>query len=141
MGPLFNKKNDNKWNLWVHEQCIYALFTAESNRKVNICGYCSMNSNRKTPTRVKTKKKKGTNTQSRKRKVENVEYKHTLKHLNVDISLIRPSTMIIQAFDDTRREVQGKIEITIEIGPRSFMVNFQVIEVDFPYNMLLGRPQ
>ena len=65
----------------------------------------------------------------------------TLKHLNVDISLIRPSTMIIQAFDDTRREVQGKIEITIEIGPRSFMVNFQVIEVDFPYNMLLGRPQ
>ena len=28
----------------------------------------------------------------------------------------------------------------IEIGPRSFMVNFQVIKVDFLYNMLLGRP-
>jgi len=28
----------------------------------------------------------------------------------------------------------------IEIGPRSFMVNFQVIMVDSPYNMLLGRP-
>ena len=28
----------------------------------------------------------------------------------------------------------------IEIGPRSFMVNFQVIKVDSPYNMFLGRP-
>ena len=64
----------------------------------------------------------------------------TLEHLNVDISLICPSTMIIWAFDSTRWEVQGEIEIMIEIGPRSFMVNFQVIEVDSPYNMLLGRP-
>ena len=36
--------------------------------------------------------------------------------------------------------MQGEIELMIEIGPRSFMVNFQVIKVDFPYNMLLGRP-
>ena len=51
------------------------------------------------------------------------------------------SMATLKHLDDTRREVQGKIEITIEIGPRSFMVNFQVIEVDFSYNMLLGRPQ
>ena len=68
MGPIFNEKINKKWNLWVRKQCIYALFTAESNRKVNICGYC------KTPTRVKTKKKK----KEQKRKVENVEYKHIL---------------------------------------------------------------
>ena len=30
MGPIFNEKIDKKWNLWVCEQCIYALFTAES---------------------------------------------------------------------------------------------------------------
>ena len=47
--------------------------------------------------------------------------------------------MIIRAFDGTHREVQGKIELMIEIGPRSFMVNFQVIKVDSLYNMLLGR--
>ena len=35
---------------------------------------------------------------------------------------------------------QGEIELMIEIGPRSFMVNFQVIKVDSPYNMFLGRP-
>ena len=29
MGPIFNKKVAEKWNLWVHEQYIDALFTAE----------------------------------------------------------------------------------------------------------------
>ena len=33
------------------------------------------------------------------------------------------------AIDDMCQEVQGKIELMIEIGPRSFMVNFQVIKV------------
>ena len=37
VGPIFNEKIDKKWNLWVHEQCMNALF----NKKVNICGYCS----------------------------------------------------------------------------------------------------
>ena len=35
----------------------------------------------------------------------------TLKPLKVDMSLIKPSTMIIKAFDGTHRKVQGKIEI------------------------------
>ena len=64
----------------------------------------------------------------------------TIEHLNVDTSLIRLTTMIIRAFDGTLRKVQGEIELAIGIGPRSFMVNFQVIKVDSPYNMLLGRP-
>ena len=64
----------------------------------------------------------------------------TLKCLKVDMSLIKPSTMIIKAFDDMYREVQGKIELMIEIGLRFFMVNFEVIKVDSPYNMLLRRP-
>ena len=60
----------------------------------------------------------------------------TLEHLKVDILLIWPSSMIIRAFDGTCREVQGKIELMIEVRPRSFMVNFQVIKIDSPYNML-----
>ena len=70
----------------------------------------------------------------------NVCPKATLEHLKVDMSLIWPSTMIIKAFDGTRQEVQHEIELMVEIGPRSFMVNFQVIKVDSLYNMLLGRP-
>ena len=64
----------------------------------------------------------------------------TLKSLKVDTSLIKPSTMIIRSFDVMHCEVQGEIELMIEIGLISFMVNFQVFKVDSPYNMLLGRP-
>ena len=53
----------------------------------------------------------------------------TLERLKVDMSLIKFSIMIIRAFDGTHFEVQGKIELMIEIGPRSFTVNFQVIKV------------
>jgi len=64
----------------------------------------------------------------------------TLKCLKVDMSLIKPSILIIKVFDGTRLKVQGEIMLMIEIGLRSFMVNFQVIKVDSPYNILLGRP-
>ena len=46
--------------------------------------------------------------------------------------------MIIRAFDGILREVQCEIELAIRIGPRPFMVNFQVIKLDSPYNMLQG---
>ena len=42
-----------------------------------------------------------------------------LEHLKVDMSLIRPSTMIIMAFHSMRHEVQCEIELMIEIGSRS----------------------
>ena len=64
----------------------------------------------------------------------------TLECLKVDILLIWPSTMIIRAFDRMCQEVQGEIELMIEIGLSSFMINFQVIKVDSPDNMLLKRP-
>ena len=70
----------------------------------------------------------------------NVWLMSTLKCLNMDTSLIRPTTMIIRAFDGILKEVQGEVELAIGVGPMFFTVNFQVIKVDSPYNMLLGRP-
>ena len=64
----------------------------------------------------------------------------TLKRLKVDMSFIKPNTMIIIAFDGMRHEVQGEIKLMVKIGLRSFMDNFQVIKVNSSYNMLLGRP-
>ena len=29
MGPIFNEKIAEKWNLWVREQCTNALFTID----------------------------------------------------------------------------------------------------------------
>ena len=52
-------------------------------QKVNICGYCSMNSNRNTPKRVrKKKKKKGNKTQLGN---ADLESKHTLCSLGFKI--------------------------------------------------------
>ena len=70
----------------------------------------------------------------------NVCLMSTLECLNVDTSLIHPTTIIIKAFDGTFRGVQGEIELAIGVGPMSFMVKFQVIKVDSPYNLLIGRP-
>ena len=64
----------------------------------------------------------------------------TIEQLNVDTSLICPTTMIIRAFDDTLRKVQGEIELAIRVSPKFFMIIFHVIKVDSLYNMLLGSP-
>ena len=64
----------------------------------------------------------------------------TLERLNVDTSLIRPTTMITRAFDGTLQNVYGDIKLAIGVGPMFFTVNFQVIKVDSHYNMLQGRP-
>ena len=33
MRPIFNKKVDKKWSLWVHKQYTSALFTVEKSTK------------------------------------------------------------------------------------------------------------
>ncbi|XP_017970398.1 PREDICTED: uncharacterized protein LOC108660657 [Theobroma cacao] len=48
--------------------------------------------------------------------------------------------MIVRAFDGTRREVVGNIEIPIEIGPCTFTIEFQVMDIATSYNYLLERP-
>jgi len=48
--------------------------------------------------------------------------------------------MIVRAFDGTRREVIGMITLPLEIGPSKFEVEFQVMNIDPAYTMLLGRP-
>ena len=47
---------------------------------------------------------------------------------------------VVRAFDDTRREVIGEIEIEVQIGPCTFNVEFQVMDISSSYNCLLRRP-
>ena len=47
---------------------------------------------------------------------------------------------MVRAFDGTRREVIGEIEIEIQIGPCTFNVEFQVMDISPSHNCLLGRP-
>ncbi|KAJ9175350.1 hypothetical protein P3X46_013915 [Hevea brasiliensis] len=64
----------------------------------------------------------------------------TLARLPVDQSDIRQSAMVVRAFDGTRREVLGDIDLPIQVGACTFNVTFQVMNIKPAYTMLLGRP-
>ena len=70
----------------------------------------------------------------------NVLPKKTLDQLPVDQTAIMPSSTMVRAFDGSVRGVLGTIELPIVIGPITFSVGFQVMDVDASYCMLLGRP-
>ena len=54
----------------------------------------------------------------------NVCLMSTIERLNVNTSLIRPTTMIITVFDGILQEVQGEIELAVGIGPMFFMIPY-----------------
>ncbi|KAJ9687255.1 hypothetical protein PVL29_015932 [Vitis rotundifolia] len=51
-----------------------------------------------------------------------------------------PSTQTVRAYDNTRREVMGTLEIELLIGPATFVAVFQVLRIPTSFNLLLGRP-
>ncbi|PKI63921.1 hypothetical protein CRG98_015702 [Punica granatum] len=64
----------------------------------------------------------------------------TLKQMNVDLNRVRPSKTAVRAFDDSRREVNGEIDLLIDVGPCSFSLTFQVLDIPNAFSLLLGRP-
>ncbi|XP_039068416.1 uncharacterized protein LOC120214647 [Hibiscus syriacus] len=64
----------------------------------------------------------------------------TLKKLPVDSTHIRNFQSIVRAFDGTKKEVLGKIDIPLTIGPSTYEVEFLVMDIIPSYNCLLGRP-
>ena len=49
--------------------------------------------------------------------------------------------MVVRAFDGSRREVMGEIDIPMQIGPHTCNVVFQVMDINPAYSCLLGRPR
>lgn len=70
----------------------------------------------------------------------NVMPKSTLDKLPFNASLLKPSSMVVRAFDGTRREVRGEIDLPVQIGPHTCQVTFQIMDINPPYSCLLGRP-
>ncbi|PKI71427.1 hypothetical protein CRG98_008178 [Punica granatum] len=58
----------------------------------------------------------------------------------VDLNRVRPSKTAVRAFDGSRREVNGEIDLLIDVGPCSFSVTFQVLDIPNAFSLLLGRP-
>ncbi|KAE8691531.1 hypothetical protein F3Y22_tig00110890pilonHSYRG01710 [Hibiscus syriacus] len=63
----------------------------------------------------------------------------TLKMLPIDTSYMRSCQNVVQAFDGTKREVVGKIEVPLTVGPATYDVEFLVMDIMPSYNCLLGR--
>ncbi|XP_069144443.1 uncharacterized protein [Solanum lycopersicum] len=64
----------------------------------------------------------------------------TLHKLNVSAERVRPNNVCVRAFDGSKTDVIGEIELVLTIGPVDFAVNFQVLDINASYNLLLGRP-
>ena len=70
----------------------------------------------------------------------NVMPKVMLEKLSCDKFPIKQSTMIMRAFDGSKREVMGEIKLSVQVGPFVFQITFQVMDILSAYSCLLGRP-
>ncbi|KAK8649493.1 hypothetical protein V6N13_130222 [Hibiscus sabdariffa] len=64
----------------------------------------------------------------------------TLKKLPIDSTHMKCYQNTVRAFDGTQREVIGKIEVPLMIGPSEYEVDFIVMDIKPTYSCLLGRP-
>ncbi|RDY05275.1 hypothetical protein CR513_10914, partial [Mucuna pruriens] len=69
----------------------------------------------------------------------NVMPKTTLDKLYSTGSQLRTSAVMVKAFDGSKREVMGEITLPIRIGPTTFDITFQVMDIRLAYSYLLGR--
>ncbi|PKI46759.1 hypothetical protein CRG98_032849 [Punica granatum] len=67
-------------------------------------------------------------------------HREALLRMNVDLNRVRPSKTAVRAFDGSRREVNGEIDLLIDVGPCSFSITFQVLDIPNAFSLLLGRP-
>ncbi|XP_050909131.1 uncharacterized protein LOC127122899 [Lathyrus oleraceus] len=65
----------------------------------------------------------------------NVLPKTTLAQLNIEGVQMRPSALIVKAFDGSKRTVIGEIDFPILFGPQSFHITFQVMDIRPAYNL------
>ena len=70
----------------------------------------------------------------------NVMPKCTLDKLTIQGTRLRPSSTIVRAFDGSKREVVGEVNLPIQVGPTIFNVDFHVMDITPAYSCLLGRP-
>ncbi|XP_050876305.1 uncharacterized protein LOC127080011 [Lathyrus oleraceus] len=66
--------------------------------------------------------------------------KKALAKLDCEGLILRPTDMVVTAFDGSKRAVFGEVELPVKIGPEMFKSVFYVMDIQPAYNCLLGRP-
>ncbi|RDY01257.1 hypothetical protein CR513_15433, partial [Mucuna pruriens] len=70
----------------------------------------------------------------------NVMPKTTLDKLYAPGAILRNSSVVVRAFDGSKQKVMGEITLPILIGPTTFDITFQVMDIQPTYSCLLGQP-
>ncbi|KAI5394763.1 hypothetical protein KIW84_061398 [Lathyrus oleraceus] len=70
----------------------------------------------------------------------NVLPKKALAKLDCEGLILRPTYLIVRAFDGSKRAVFGEVELPVKIGPEVFKSVFYVMDIQPAYSCLLGRP-
>lgn len=70
----------------------------------------------------------------------NVMPNNILGKLNNVRTSTKASTLVVKTFNGLMRMVIGEVDLSITVGPHTFMVTFQVMDIDPSYSCLIGRP-
>ncbi|XP_058744334.1 uncharacterized protein LOC131616905 [Vicia villosa] len=71
---------------------------------------------------------------------QNMMPKATLDKIALEGLVVRPSRLVVKAFDGSQSLVFGEVDLPVVVGPHTFCINFQVMEIEPAYTCLLGRP-
>ncbi|XP_050916030.1 uncharacterized protein LOC127131136 [Lathyrus oleraceus] len=70
----------------------------------------------------------------------NVLPKKALAKLDCEGLILRPTDLVVRAFDGSKRAVFGEVELPVKVGPEVFKSVFYVMDIQPAYSCLLGRP-
>ena len=70
----------------------------------------------------------------------NVLPKKALDRLDCEGLTLKPSNIVVRAFDGSKRMVHGEVDIPIKVGTQTFDSTFYVMDILPSYSCLLGRP-
>ena len=63
-----------------------------------------------------------------------------LPNLGVKVEELIKSDLVIRAYDDSTRSVEGTFVALVKTGPIEVVVEFTVLDIPVTYALLLGRP-
>lgn len=66
--------------------------------------------------------------------------KGSLTKLTIEGLVMKPSELVVRAFDGSRRTMIGEVDMSMKIGPRTLFITFFVMDIHPAYNCLLVRP-
>ena len=70
----------------------------------------------------------------------NVLPKVALDRLDCEGMVLKPSDIVVRAFDGSKRMVHREVHLTIKVGYQVFNSNFYVMDIRPAYSCFLGRP-